>query len=231
MGIGETMIDNSKQLRAREERGEDEEVRPGPRSSVWARMKDKLAKTAAIVAISGLAVAGTKCTYDVPPLGNDASMDGGQSDGGQDAGPQPDGGEAGMDAGHDGGDGGGPIDGGDGGDGGGPIDGGDGGSDAGVITCASTTTGSFSGFITTTTPQSAAGYTFSYGGIDGMGKALITISCAEGTFESALPCPVSIETDVSRPSDGTAPAGRTIKITPSSANATTTGVSINVTHP
>ncbi len=223
------MIDNSRQLRGKEEKGEESEGQIGPRGSVWARMKDKFAKATAIVALSGLAVAASRCTYDVPPVGvNDSGMDASVSDSGPDAdaGPDHDGGEGGMDAGHDagdGGDGGGLVDGG--------YDGGEGGVDGGSIVCASTTTGNFGGLINTATAQNVAGYTFHYGGTDGSGNPIFSISCTEGTFDTNQSFTLSVETDVSRPSDGLAPAGRTIKVTPSSANATTTTVSINVTHP
>ncbi len=226
------MIDNSRQLRAREEMGEEREGGHGPRPSTWASMKEKLAKTVAAVAIGGLALAGARCTYDVPPLNsNDSGMDASVNDGGpdadagpvQDAGPDADAGPI-----HDGGDGGGPI---DGGDGGGPVDAGDGGTDAGGIVCGAVTTGTWSGIINNVTPQTVVGYTFGFGGVDGSGNALMTISCTEGTFETSFPCAVGVETDVARPSDGVAPAGRTIKITPSSANATNTQVFIQITHP
>ncbi len=187
----------------------------------------------------GMPDAATDAGHDAGEGGMDAGHDGGDLDAGHDAGEGGmdagyDGGEAGMDAGHDAG-----TDAGyDAGEGG--MDAGvDSGTDAGVdggapdagIVCGSTTTGSFSGFITTSVSQTIGGYTVHYNGIDGSGNALVTINCAEGTFETDYPCPVSIETDIARPSDGTAPAGRTIRITPSSANVTSAGVSINVTHP
>ncbi len=225
------MIDNSKQLRAREERDEEKEGGHGPRPSTWARMKDRLAKTAAVTALAGLALAGTRCDYNVPPLSNndsgmDASVDAGpDADAGpvHDAGPDADAGPI-----HDGGDGGGPV---DGGDGGGPVDAGDGGTDAGGVVCGAVTTGTWSGIINNVSPQTIVGYTFGFSGVDGMGNALMTISCTEGTVETNYPCAVGVETDIARPSDGVAPSGRTIKITPASANASNTQVFIQITHP
>jgi hypothetical protein len=153
--------------------------------------------------------------------GMDAGMGG--MDGGVDAGM--DAGMGGMDAGMDGG----PVDSGtDGGmSDGGPID--SGSPDAGIL-CGSVTTGSFSGFISLVSPAHVANYTFTYGGIDGSGHALITISCAEGTVDTSESCPVGSDTVVSRPSDG-APAGRTITIHPSAANASNSTLTISVTHP
>ncbi len=172
--------------------------------------------------------------------GMDAGHDAGE--GGMDAGPTDggyDGGEGGMDAG--------PVDSGvdsgyDAGEGGmdaGPTDGGveagpdagDSGSpDAGIV-CGAITTGSWSGIINTITAQGVDGYSFAFTGVDGSGNALMTISCTEGTVDTSYPCPVGIQTNISRPADGVAPAGRTIKITPTSATATNTQVFIQITHP
>jgi hypothetical protein len=101
--------------------------------------------------------------------------------------------------------------------------------DAGIV-CGSVTTGSFNGFISLVLNANVGSYTFSYHGIDGMGNALISMSCAEGTFETSYPCPVGIDTVVSRPSDGVM-AGRTITIHPSAANVNNSTLTINVTHP
>ncbi len=182
-----------------------------------------------------------------------------EEDAGHDAGAGgSDGGSGGMDAGHDAGSGGmdagldageGGMDGGlggmdaglDAGEGGmdAGSDAGMGGSDAGVvdsgtpdagIVCGSVTTGAFSGFISLATQGHVANYTFTYHGIDGMGQPLISISCTEGEFETSMAFPLSVDTSVNRPDDGV-PAGRTITIHPSAANASNTTLSINVTHP
>ncbi len=155
----------------------------------------------------------------------DSGMDAGEEDSGMPDSGMPDAGlDGGLDAGHDGGapDSGLP-------DSGVPDSGLP--PDAGGIVCASTTTGNFGGSISTISPVTAGQYTFHYDGIDGLGNALITITCTEGTVDSNAPCPVGPETDVARPADGIAPVGRTIRITPASANASSAIVTINVTHP
>jgi hypothetical protein len=221
------MNDSIRTLRAKEEGHKDEETAgAGPRASLWARMKDRFGKAVAITALSGLALASAKCSYDVPPVGlNSDGGDGGvQMDGGPDAdaGPVFDGGDGGMDAG--------PTDGGhDGGDGGGPVDAGP-DADAGGVVCGAISTGSFLGTISSTTPRVVGNYTFTYLG-NGGGDAHFSISCTEGSFDTDIACPVAVETDVQRPSDGpTADAGvgKLIKITPNNANATTSSVSITV---
>ncbi len=190
---------------------------------------------------------------------SDAGSGGDGGAGGSDGGVVNDAGEAGADAGSGGSDGGmGGMDGGvsDGGsvldagseggaDGGVVSDGGEAGADGGValdggseggapdagIVCGSTTTGSWSGMIHATGTQSVFNYTFGYIGVDGSGNALMSLSCGGQTFDTSVTCPVGVETDISRPADGTAPSGRTIRITPSYANATNVNLFIRVTHP
>ncbi len=164
--------------------------------------------------------------------GMDAGHDGGSGgmDAGLDAGEGGmDGGSGGMDAGLDAGEGGmdAGLDAGEGGMDAGPVD--SGSPDAGIL-CGSVTTGAFSGFISLTTQGHVANYTFTYHGIDGMGQPLISISCTEGEFETSTPFPLGVDTAVSRPDDGV-PAGRTITIHPSAANASNTTLAISVTHP
>ncbi len=212
---------------------------------------------------TGLGLAQPACSNDSPTTNIDVpAADGGcTTDGGDAACVDPDGGEAGadagpqdsgptdggpdMDAGHDGGEGGmdagpqpdGGMDGGpvvDGGSDGGPVtDGGtdSGTPDAGGIVCGSATVGTWSGMIHASGSQNLFNYTFGYVGIDGSGNALMALSCGGQTFEAAYPCPVGVETDISRPADGVAPAGRTIKITPAFANAMNANLFIRVTQP
>lgn len=218
---GVTMNDNMKQLRMREEGGKESGHEDGPalKTTFWSRFKDKLAKATAVTALSGLALVSARCSYDVPPLSsNDGGSDAGVIDAGPDSGPDMDGGhggDGGMDAGP-----------GDGGMDAGPSDG---GMDAGVV-CPSVTTGSFNGFISLATPATVGGYRFSYGGINGGGDALVSMDCGGSYFETNFPCPLNVDTTISRPADGAIP-GRTIKIHPSTANASNTTLTINVTSP
>jgi hypothetical protein len=146
--------------------------------------------------------------------GGTGGMDAGT--GGMDAGSGGDAGMGGMDAGSGGMDAGtGGMDAGSGG-----MDAGSGGADAGIV-CGSITTGSFLGTISSTTPRVVANYTFTYLGNDG-GDAHFALSCGGDTFVPDISCPVAVETDVTRPDDGA--AGKLIKITPNSANATTSSV-------
>ncbi len=176
------------------------------------------------------------CTTDAD--GGDAACnpDGGPADAGPDS--TADGGEGGMDAGHDGGEGGmdaGPTDGGmdggvtDGGSDGGVVDGGDGGvvvdggSDAGAA-CATATTGSFSGLISTTHDAEVGHYLFHFDGVSGS-DALIDISCGGIIDGSAVHCPIGSTTVVDVPADG-----KQISINVQSATATYATVSITVAN-